>query len=272
MPSFRDPHSATYFYVEIDDVVVGSFQEVTGLASQMELFEIKEGGGNFHPHKFANRATYGDITLKRGFWNNVSLFAWFEQVALETWTARRSGSIIMMDSAGNELCRWLFFRALPTKWDGPQLNAQSGIALESLTLSPEWIKFAPPGAPPPPPTPTPRPPEPEPEPIDMTVNFDFDKSNVKPPYYPELDALAAKMEEDPDLDLIVEGHTDSVGSASYNKSLSLRRANSVKDYLVGQGADPARITAVGYGEEQPIADNATAAGRAQNRRTDIKEA
>ena len=73
------------------------------------------------------------------------------------------------------------------------------------------------------------------------------------------------------LDVVIAvGHTDSVGSEDYNNRLSLARAESVKDYLVSRGVDIKRVRAVGRGESQPIADNATRAGRALNRRVDIE--
>ena len=75
----------------------------------------------------------------------------------------------------------------------------------------------------------------------------------------------------PQTTLIVEGHTDNVASKAYNKDLSQRRANRVKNYLISKGIVAARFTkVVGYGLEQPIADNATEEGRAQNRRVYIK--
>ena len=139
---YWDPHVASFFEIEIDGLLSGSFQEVSGLGGSTEVFEIKEGGLNCHSHKFVTRATYGDITLKRGFWNNFELFGWFEVAARETWTPRKSGSIIMKDDGDSEVCRWDFIRAFPVKWDGPALNAASGIAMESCTLSCEWLRLA----------------------------------------------------------------------------------------------------------------------------------
>ena len=72
-----------------------------------------------------------------------------------------------------------------------------------------------------------------------------------------------------DLNLRIEGHTDSTGAASSNLTLSEKRANSVFDFLVPQGISSMRITAVGYGMERPVADNATSDGRKKNRRVEI---
>ncbi|HMB61606.1 MAG TPA: OmpA family protein, partial [Eudoraea sp.] len=75
--------------------------------------------------------------------------------------------------------------------------------------------------------------------------------------------------EYPNAKFTVEGHTDSVGSEQLNQSLSEKRANSVRDFLIAEGIAADRLTAVGYGESKPIATNNTRAGRAQNRRTEI---
>ncbi|MGN6435722.1 MAG: OmpA family protein [Agriterribacter sp.] len=86
-----------------------------------------------------------------------------------------------------------------------------------------------------------------------------------------LNDLAKVLEEDPNLKLDVEGHTDDVGKEEMNLTLSQSRAQSVVDYLVNKaGVDPKRLVSAGYGEERPIADNKTAAGRAKNRRVDLK--
>lgn len=74
------------------------------------------------------------------------------------------------------------------------------------------------------------------------------------------------LNSDTNLKLSIEGHTDNVGADAYNQTLSDRRANSVREYLVSKGIDPSRLTSAGFGETQPIASNNTAAGRAQNRR------
>jgi outer membrane protein OmpA-like peptidoglycan-associated protein len=69
---------------------------------------------------------------------------------------------------------------------------------------------------------------------------------------------------------MIEGHTDSVGAADKNKELSEKRAKAVKDYLISKGVNASRLTSAGFGEDNPIAQNRTRAGRAQNRRVEIK--
>jgi OOP family OmpA-OmpF porin len=100
--------------------------------------------------------------------------------------------------------------------------------------------------------------------------FAFDSARLRPAGKASLDDLLGKVQGmDTDV-MITVGHTDSIGSAAYNEKLSLRRAASVKAYLVSKGIDPARIYTEGKGETQPIADNKTAQGRAKNRRVTVE--
>lgn len=87
--------------------------------------------------------------------------------------------------------------------------------------------------------------------------------------FPLLDAVADIVGRCPDLNIQIEGHTDSIGKRSYNQSLSERRAGSVVTYLTSKGVGSGRMTAVGYGEDKPIADNATERGRWRNRRIEF---
>ena len=132
---------------------------------------------------------------------------------------------------------------------------------------------------PPPPAPAPvvvPPPEPTPKPViiekgrqTLNVDFDFDKSIIKKGYYQDIDNLAGVMKQYPDLNVVIEGHTDSVGTAEYNKKLSQERADAVKKYMVEKGGiDANRLKAQGFGEEKPIASNKTKEGRQQNRRVE----
>lgn len=100
--------------------------------------------------------------------------------------------------------------------------------------------------------------------------FDFDKAILKPAGKASLDELSGKL-GDMNLEVIIAvGHTDSVGTDAYNQKLSIRRAEAVKAYLKGKGIEETRIYTEGKGENQPKADNATAEGRAQNRRVEIE--
>lgn len=101
------------------------------------------------------------------------------------------------------------------------------------------------------------------------VLFDYNKSQLKSGAFVNITRLAQFLQSNPDRKVIVEGYTDSTGSASYNQSLSESRATSVMAALVRAGIEPSRIVAQGYGKEYPIADNTSDAGRAQNRRVEV---
>ena len=125
-------------------------------------------------------------------------------------------------------------------------------------------------APPPPPAPEPEAaPEPEVRTITIRLNveFEFDKAIVRAIYGDELEAIASAMKVHEDIELVLEGHTDSKGNDDYNQKLSDRRAAAVKAKLVEDyGIPGSRISTVGYGESRPIASNDTDEGRARNRR------
>jgi OOP family OmpA-OmpF porin len=100
--------------------------------------------------------------------------------------------------------------------------------------------------------------------------FDFDKSVLKPEGKAKLDDLVGKI-KDINLEVIIAvGHTDAVGSDSYNQKLSVRRSEAVKAYLVSKGVEKNRVYTEGKGEKQPVADNKTGEGRAKNRRVEIE--
>ena len=132
-----------------------------------------------------------------------------------------------------------------------------------------------PPAPPPAPKPVaqaePAPPPPAKKKIVLRgVNFDFDKSNIRADARPVLDEAIATLKAEGTVTIVAEGHTDSRGTDEYNQVLSLRRAKSVRDYLVAGGIAANRISVEGFGESQPVADNKTDDGRAQNRRVELR--
>lgn len=103
--------------------------------------------------------------------------------------------------------------------------------------------------------------------IDLEILFETDKSTVRPAYYAKTTELVAFMKQYPNAVVTIEGHTDSRGQDDYNKALSQRRVNAVKEILINEfGVAPERINAIGYGESQPRASNDTEAGRQLNRR------
>lgn len=106
--------------------------------------------------------------------------------------------------------------------------------------------------------------------IPLKVFFDFDQATLKPESKPALEGAAKIMRENPGIRVEIQGHTDNVGGADYNRRLSQRRAQAVVDYLVASlGVDIARLQARGFGPDRPIASNETEEGQAQNRRAEF---
>ncbi len=101
------------------------------------------------------------------------------------------------------------------------------------------------------------------------IQFDFDKYDIKPEWIPVLDEGVAILKKHPNVNIVIEGHTCSIGTEVYNQKLSEKRAKAVFDYFVRKGIDPKRMKAVGYGELRPKASNKTEEGRRINRRVEI---
>jgi OOP family OmpA-OmpF porin len=102
------------------------------------------------------------------------------------------------------------------------------------------------------------------------VDFVYNSAQLTEPARQTLDQVATALSAQPNLAVAIQGYTDSTGSAEYNLNLSQRRADSAKAYLVTKGIDASTLTARGYGEADPVASNATAEGRAQNRRVEFE--
>jgi outer membrane protein OmpA-like peptidoglycan-associated protein len=101
------------------------------------------------------------------------------------------------------------------------------------------------------------------------VLFDTNSAALKAGSYDEISRVAQVLNQYPETTIMIAGHTDSTGSDTYNQQLSEQRAMAVKNALTGQGVNPARMSAIGYGESKPIADNNTESGRQTNRRVAI---
>lgn len=101
------------------------------------------------------------------------------------------------------------------------------------------------------------------------VLFGFDKAELTPGSARNLTPLAEFLQEYPDRQVVVEGHTDSIGPEQYNEQLSEQRAQAVRDYLARNGVDPDRVVTRGFGEQYPVASNENPGGRQQNRRVNV---
>ena len=124
------------FKIEIDGVISGGFKEVTGLESEIEVIEFKDGDDAI-THK---RVKYGNIVLKRGVMTEDELREWYKKELAGT-TDRKSGSVIYLDRAGQEVLRYNFFEAWPCKWSLPTLdNEGNTAAIEVIELCVERIE------------------------------------------------------------------------------------------------------------------------------------
>ena len=104
-----------------------------------------------------------------------------------------------------------------------------------------------------------------------SVHFAFDRDQILPEFESTLDSLSGVLKNHPEWRIRIEGHTDAIGSETYNRELSQRRANAVRAYLLNAGVNPNQLVdAVGYGFNEPIADNGNADGRFRNRRVEFK--
>lgn len=105
--------------------------------------------------------------------------------------------------------------------------------------------------------------------FDSGILYPINSAELQPNAKTELSQLATTLKKYPDTNILIEGHTDNTGTRQINQPLSERRAESVASYLSSMGVDRGRMTTMGYADQQPVADNSTAAGRSQNRRVEI---
>jgi OOP family OmpA-OmpF porin len=105
--------------------------------------------------------------------------------------------------------------------------------------------------------------------IALYINFDTDKADIRPESQATVDQIGALLKDNPALKVSIEGHTDDTGSPAHNKALSEARAKAVLAAVAGKGVAASRLSAVGWGQEKPVADNRTEAGRAKNRRVEL---
>jgi phage tail-like protein len=138
-----DPYLAFRFAVEIEGLVVAGFSEVTGLQSELELQEHREGGLNDYVHKLAGPVRYpANLTLRRGLTDVDAIWGWYRD-ASRGRIRRRNGSIVLLDSRGEERWRWNFVGAYPVRWSGPDLRAETGaVAVETLELAHQGLEAA----------------------------------------------------------------------------------------------------------------------------------
>lgn len=133
--SRTDPYGAFNFLLDIDEITIGGFQEVSGLSIETEVETIKEGGVNDFVHQLPKGTKYSDITLKRGLTDSYALSDWYDDV-VNGIIVRKSLSIHLINGEGERVRSWHVFDAYPKKWTGPTLNAgSSAVATESLVIA-----------------------------------------------------------------------------------------------------------------------------------------
>ncbi len=129
------PFMTFRFRIEIGNITCAQMSEVTGLQAETEFETIEEGGVNDFVYKLPKRTKYPNLTLKRGITDADQMWEWYQDVVNGKFE-RKNGSIILMDSAGNDVWRWEFKDAYPVKWTGPELRADSNtIAFETVELA-----------------------------------------------------------------------------------------------------------------------------------------
>ncbi|MGI8733930.1 MAG: phage tail protein [Pyrinomonadaceae bacterium] len=135
-----DPYKDYRFQVEIDGIADSRFLECSGLGSEVAVIEYREGGEPTAVRKLPGRASFSDITLKRGITESQDLYDW-HRALLQGQNDRRNGNIRLLDDEGKEVVRWAFREAWPRKWEGPTLNAKSNeVAIETFVLACESLE------------------------------------------------------------------------------------------------------------------------------------
>ena len=139
----NDPYGQFNFLIEIDGVVKAGFSEASGLTTDTNIIEYREGNEQHETtRKLPGLMKYNNIMLKRGWTRDKSLWEWRKKV-IEGKTQRTHGSIVLLDEARNEALRWNFREGWPIKWEGPALNGKtSEVAVETLEIAHEGLELA----------------------------------------------------------------------------------------------------------------------------------
>lgn len=135
-----DPFGNYNFLVELDGISRGAFQECSGFDSTIDVIEHREGGENTTVRKLPGMTKYSNIVLKWGITDDMDLYTWHRN-AVKGQVERKNGSILLLDRQGSVVARWDFVRAWPTKYDGPDFNAEgTDVAIETLELAHEGVE------------------------------------------------------------------------------------------------------------------------------------
>jgi len=270
-----DPYGAHFFALEINGVEVAHFMEFSGLKTSSTVFEIEEGGLNGRTHKRPGQSKWENLVLKYATNASTQLLELRDQFVQDRFGSRvtNSGAVIQYNNYGEEIRRYSFRNAWPVSWEGPQLNSGSSeLAIETLELAHEGVEVSSSGE---------CKPQMPPSNARLTedgieilepIQFQYDSSAIDgQESHQTLDDVAAILRENPDMKVEVGAHASSEGSDAYNQDLSQRRNEEVKRQLEARGVSSDQMTARGYGESMPVADNSTQEGREANRRVEFNK-
>lgn len=137
----NDPYSAFNFLVEIDGVTVAGFSECSGLSTETDVVEYRNGNEDITVRKLPGMKKFMNITLKRGLTDSTELWDWRKRV-MDGQSERQSGSIVLLNESRQEALRWNFREGWPSKWEGPTFNSQNNeTAIETLEIAVESLEL-----------------------------------------------------------------------------------------------------------------------------------
>jgi phage tail-like protein len=137
----NDPYAGFNFLVEIDGITRAAFSECSGLSTDTDPIEYREGSEDITVRKIPGLKKFANISLKRGMTTDLELWNWRKTV-LDGVTERKAGSIVLLNEAREEVLRWNFREGWPTKWEGPSLKATGNeIAIETLEIAHEGLEL-----------------------------------------------------------------------------------------------------------------------------------
>jgi phage tail-like protein len=137
----KDPYAGFNFLVEIDGITRAAFSECSGLSTNSDPIEYREGSEDITVRKIPGLKKFANISLKRGMTTDLELWNWRKTV-LDGVTERKSGSIVLLNEAREPALRWNFKDGWPTKWEGPAMKATGNeIAIETLEIAHEGLEL-----------------------------------------------------------------------------------------------------------------------------------
>ncbi len=137
----RDPYAGFNFLVEIDGITMAAFSECSGLSTDTDPIEYRNGSEDNTVRKIPGLKKFANISLKRGMTQDLELWKWRKTV-LDGVTERKSGSIVLLNEARKPVLRWNFREGWPTKWEGPSMNAtENNITIETVEIAHEGVEL-----------------------------------------------------------------------------------------------------------------------------------